>query len=253
MRYLTDPTAFYLVGRVTVAALGALTALAVFHVGRRMFDARIGLGAAAIAAVAYFHTSASHVINVHVPMACALWTGIAAYLSYEASGKRRLLVIAGLLSGAAIALAYSATVGLAMLVCARALRLGSGRGALAGYGDSRRRGVAEHCADVARPAHRRGNAGPAFIAPDVAPSAGANVRSAIDSVTILQEHDWAGFVQLLFKPDDLLITGGAVAGILIGVWKRERWTTLLSGTAAILLPGRVGFAPRPVRVCTCCP
>ena len=52
LQYLSDPTAFYLVGRVTVALLGAMTTLAVFHVGRRVYNTRIGLGAAFLAAVA---------------------------------------------------------------------------------------------------------------------------------------------------------------------------------------------------------
>jgi hypothetical protein len=233
LRYLTDPTAFYLVGRVTVAALGALTALAVFHVGRRMFDVRIGLGAATIAAVSYFHASASHVINVHVPMACALWTGVAAYLSYEASGTRRLLVIAGLLSGAAVALAYSAAVGLAMLVFARLFLSDRADGRVrdaAILGGTALLSIAFMSPDLLTGA---GMLLRNFAAPAAATATGGDLRGAIDSVTILQQHDWTAFLQLWLKPGDLLITIAAAAGLLIGVWKRERWTILLSGTTAI--------------------
>src|SRR5205814_10085439 len=116
LQYLTDPTAFYLVGRITVAVLGALTCLAVFLVGRSMYTTRIALGAAFVAAVAYNHSAASHVINVHIPMACALWAGIAAYRHYELSGGRRSLVASGLLCGAAVALAYSAAIGVLLVV-----------------------------------------------------------------------------------------------------------------------------------------
>ena len=119
LRYLTDPTAFYLVGRITVALLGAVTALAVFQVGRRIYGTRVGLGAAAIAAVAHFHIAESHVIGPHIPMTFALWTGVAAYLTYEASRRTLPLIVAGLFCGAAIALAYSAAIGLLMLLGAR--------------------------------------------------------------------------------------------------------------------------------------
>ena len=237
LAYLIDPTAFYLVGRITVALLGALTSLAVFHVGRRIYDTRIGLGAAFIAAVAFFHTSASHVINVHIPMAFALWAGIAAYLSYEASGRRRPLVIAGLLCGAAIALAYSAAIGLAMLLFAR-LFASDQPGGQVGLRDA---GILAGAALVSV----------ALMSPDLIAGAGllirnfaalkqagaqtADVRGAIDSVTILRDQDWAGFFQLLLKPDSLIVTLAALVGLVAGCWRRERWTMLLSATTAVMM------------------
>jgi hypothetical protein len=236
LQYLTDPTAFYLVGRVTVALLGALTSMAVFFAGKRMYDVRTGLGAAVIAAVAYSHIAASHVINVHVPMAFALWTGVAAYCAYEASGRRRTLVIAGLLCGAAVALSYSAAIGLAMLLVARL---------------SRR---SDPWADRAKDAVVLGGASLVSIAlmsPDLLTGAGllirnftatrlavpngADVRGAIDAVTILRQPDRDGFVQLLLKPDTLVMTIAAVLGVIAGVPRRERWTMLLSGTTAAAL------------------
>ena len=237
LQYLTDPTAFYLVGRVTVAVLGALTSLAVFHVGRRIYDTRIGLGAAFIAAVAYFHTSVSHTINVHIPMTFALWAGVAAYVSYESSGHRRSLAIAGLLCGAAVALAYSAAIGLVMLLCARLFVSTRPAGS---------RGRVRDAAILATAAL----ISVALMSPDLMTGAGllirnfaainrgaqgADVRGAIDSVTILRDRDWVGFFQLLLKPEALIVTLVALVGLVAGFWKREAWTMLLSATIAFFV------------------
>ena len=236
LQYLTQPTAFYLVGRVTVAALGALTCLAVFAVGRRMYGTRVALGAAFLAAVSYYHSSASHVINVHIPMTCALWAGIAAYMSYEATGRRRTLLVSGLLVGAAIALAYSAAIGLLLLV-----------------------GAILFPANPAPISTRVKNAAMlggaalvsiALMSPDLltgaallirnftgvsAQSDGADIRSAIDSVTILRQQDWTGFAQLFLKPDAFAATLGAIVGAIVGIWRRERWTVLLSVATALFI------------------
>jgi hypothetical protein len=238
LQYLTNPTAFYVVGRVTVAVLGALSTLAVFYVGRRMYDERIGLAAAFVGAVAYYPTSVSHVINVHVPMTSALWAGIATYLLYETSGRRRHLVTAGLLCGAAIALAYSAAVGLLMLLVAllfvpvrandRTHRLTDavilGGGAIVS--------VALMSPDLLTGA---GLLFQNFVATSASAPTAADTRSAIDSVTILQPHDWFGVAQLLFTPDNLLTTTAAVIGMIAGVVSRERWTILLSAATVFFI------------------
>jgi hypothetical protein len=235
LQYLADPTAFYLLGRITVAILGGMTSLAVFLAGRRMYDARVGLGAALIAAAAYSHVAASHVINVHVPMAFALWAAVAAYCSYESSARLGRLVASGLLAGAAVALAYSAAAGLAMLVCARLTFGGSMR--------ARLRDVAILFAAafvsiaLMSPDLLTGAALLArnFTALASGPRDAADVRGAIDAVTILRQHDWTGFAQLLVKPDTLLMTLGAVCGALAGLLARDRWTMLLAGTTAAVL------------------
>lgn len=237
LQYLTDPTAFYAIGRVTIAALGALSTLAIFHAGRRMFDERIGLIAAALGAVAYYPTSAAHIINVHIPMTCALWAGIAAYVSYEASGHRRSLVIAGLLCGAAISLAYSAAIGLLMVLAALLLVPGRPTQPTRRVIDaSILTGAAIVIVAVMSPDLLTG-AGSLLqnFATNAAASTATDTRSAIDSVTILQQHEWFAVVQLLFTPDNLLTTIAAVAGIAIGIIRRERWTLLLSAASAVFI------------------
>lgn len=240
--YLQDPTLFYLVGRVTIAVLGALTCVFVYLVGRRLYDGRTGLAAAILGAVAYYHAAESHIINVHIAMTCALWGGVLAFVRFEHNGRRRWLVAAGVLCGAAIALAYTAGIGLLFMLAALAFAPGSA---------SRPGTVLRDGATFAGAAV----AAIAVMSPDLL--LGANLliqnfsqllggatgaapppdspRAAIDSVTILRQQDWTGFAVLLLKPYNLLLTAAAVAGALAGLWRRERWTMILAAAVAAFL------------------
>ena len=62
MIYLTDPTAFYLIGRLTIATLGALTCVAVYAAGRRMYTPRVALLAAVIGGQQSFHFRADFLV-----------------------------------------------------------------------------------------------------------------------------------------------------------------------------------------------
>jgi hypothetical protein len=241
--YLQDPTWFYLVGRVTVAVLGAATCGAVFAAARSMYGSRpIALGAALIGATAYYHAADSHLINVHVPMAFALWAGIVAYLRFERGGERRWLLFAGLLIGAAVALAYTAGVGLLMV------------GVALLTSDRARNGVAALARDVAAlgagallsvalmspdlltgAAQILGNFSQLLGGQAPAPGDAEGVRGAIDSVTILRARDWLGYARVLLEPYNAATTLMALAGAVAGVWRRERWTLLLVPFVLLLL------------------
>jgi hypothetical protein len=238
--YLRDPTVFYLVGRVTVAVLGAATVLATYGVARRLYGAGVGLAAAFVGAVAYYHVAESHIINVHVPMACALAGALLAFITFEQRGSRRSLMLAGALCGAAIALAYTAGLALLMMLAALVSR-------------PTRQPLADHLRDLAA------LVAPAILlialmSPDLllgmglllgnfanlfggANNAGdtGSARSFIDAVTILRSGDWGGFVALLVKPNNVLVTIAAIGGAAIGVWRRERWTLILAAATVLFL------------------
>jgi 4-amino-4-deoxy-L-arabinose transferase-like glycosyltransferase len=235
LEYLRDPTAFYLVGRVTVAVTGALTTAAVFSVGRQLYDAPTGLAAALIGAVAYFHAAYSHVINVHVAMTLALWAGVAFYLRYEETGRWRPLMVAGLLAGAAIALAYTAAIGLLLMVVAL----------FASDRQARRLSPLRAAAILLVAAA----ASVALLSPDLfsgsvllfqnftrsRAATADGLRGAIDSVTILRGVEWTAYAEVLLKPYNLLTTIGAAIGMAAGVWWRERWTLMLSAATLLLV------------------
>jgi 4-amino-4-deoxy-L-arabinose transferase-like glycosyltransferase len=238
LRYLTDPTAFYLVGRITVALLGAFTALAVFHVGRRIYGTRVGLGAAAIAAVAHFHIAESHVIGPHIPMTFALWTGVAAYLTYEASRRTLSLIVAGLFCGAAIALAYSAAIGLLMLLGVRLFTTGESANWHRRLTDAAiLAGAALVSIAVMSPdlLTQGSSVLRNFASANLAGSPETDVRGAIDSVTILRQQNWTGFFDLLLKPDTAILTLAAFIGAIAGLVRKERWTNWLSLAIAVFL------------------
>lgn len=241
LRYLQDPSMFYLIGRLTVAIMGTLTCLVAFWVGRRMYDVRVGLGAAFLGATAYFHGMLSHTINVHVAATLGLWASVFAYLQYEKSERARWIVVSGVLCGLAITLAYTAAIGIVLLVLA------------IGWSPSRRRvlpmvlkqagllvGATVLTVAVVAPDLLSNirlltrNFSQILGSPAARPEA-ESIRKAIDSVTILREQEWSGYVQILFKDYNLLLAASALFGAAIGLARRERWSVLLSVASGSLL------------------
>jgi hypothetical protein len=242
--YLQDPTVFYVVGRVTIAVLGAATVLAVFSIARRVYDVRVGLAAAFIGAVTYYHVAASHIISVHVPMAFALTAALAAYVRFERTRQKRLLVIAGVLLGAAIAMAYTAGLGLLIML-----------GAIATNRESWRQRMKDSVVLVLPTL-----AAIALMSPDLLLGAGlllgnfgisgtsdgtSSTRSLIDSVTILRTGNWSGFFQLWLQSTNLPITIAAVVGAVLGISRRERWTVIFS-VAIVFFLGIVSVSNRGI-------
>ena len=68
--YFRDPSAFFLIGRATSAAIGAANVYLIYRIGRLAYSASAGLIAAAFLAVNVLHAKLSHYIIVDVPMAC---------------------------------------------------------------------------------------------------------------------------------------------------------------------------------------
>ncbi|VUX55649.1 membrane protein of unknown function [uncultured Woeseiaceae bacterium] len=68
--FITDPTAFYLIGRGTTAVIGTITVLLVYKIGRLAYSPIAGLMAAGLLAVNVLHAQHSHYIAVDVPMVC---------------------------------------------------------------------------------------------------------------------------------------------------------------------------------------
>lgn len=240
IRYLVDPTAFYLLGRLTIATLGALTCLALFWVGKRMFDARVGLGASFIGATAYFHGAQSHFINVHVAMAFALWTGLGCYLEYERSGRARWALLGGFLIGAATALAYTAAIGLVLVFLALVTLSSERRSrtrplpAVLGMGLSFLAAIALMSPDLLFGVGKLlSNFGGMTGSASGAES--TELRDSIDAVTILRAHDWFAYLNILVKPINLLLSVGALTGAVLGFFRGWRWARNLAFVVALFL------------------
>ena len=105
-----DPWPFYLLARITTAALGAATVYLVFQVGKRAFCIRTGLAAAFMLALSFLHVRDSHFATNDVPMVFFLLLSTERMLAYLRFGKQRSAVLAALLSGIATGTKYNAAI-----------------------------------------------------------------------------------------------------------------------------------------------
>ncbi|TFH48594.1 MAG: glycosyltransferase family 39 protein [Lysobacterales bacterium] len=250
LRYVQDPSAFYLAGRITVAVMGTLTCWVVYLIGKRLYDWRVGLAAALIGATAHYHGLWSHYINVDIGMTLAVWASILAYIEYERVQQTRWLVGAGVLGGIAFAfklpgaivalplllaiatasrasltprqrIKEAAIVLFAMLVTSTAVAPEN----IVGIGS-----LSNHFSDIIPNA-------------DAAQSAGnaAEIDDAVQDVSIL--HD-GGYLKILIKSTYLALTIAALLGAAIGIWRRQRWDIIWCMLVAAFL-GVMTVADRP--------
>lgn len=117
-RFAEDPGAVFLVARVTAAVLGTIAVWLLYVAGRRFFDRRTGLLAAALLAVSFLPVFYSHLalndVPTLAPIGLALW-GTAGVLR---EGRLRDYAIAGL--GLGIAAAFKYTGGIVLVPLAAA-------------------------------------------------------------------------------------------------------------------------------------
>ncbi|MEJ7784493.1 MAG: glycosyltransferase family 39 protein [Solirubrobacteraceae bacterium] len=116
--FASHPGEVFLVARVTAAALGTVAIWLVYLAGKRLFDARTGLLAAALLAVSFLPVFYSHLalndVPTLAPIALSLW-GTAGILR---EGRVRDYVIAGLGLGIASATKYTGGIVLLPLIAA---------------------------------------------------------------------------------------------------------------------------------------
>ena len=87
--FVTDPSPFWKIGRVTTALMGAATVLFAWWQGKKMGGAWAGLFSAWFLAWSFLHVRDSHFITVDVPMALfTFWALI--MLAEDAAGRRPL-------------------------------------------------------------------------------------------------------------------------------------------------------------------
>ncbi|MEK6277783.1 MAG: glycosyltransferase family 39 protein [Actinomycetota bacterium] len=131
-----DRAQLFLIGRVVVALIGATGVWLMFVAGRRFFDRRTGLVAAALMAVAFLPVFYSHVALNNVPAMAGLTLSLIGTAGVLSRGERRDYLLAGAGLGVAVATKYIEGIALLPLLAA-ALLAPIGVGAL-----GRRRGMA---------------------------------------------------------------------------------------------------------------
>jgi hypothetical protein len=106
--YRTDPTIFYLLGRLTAALLGAASVIPLFFLGRIVAGQAAGLLAAGLLAISFGHARESHYAVPDAPLVFFVTAAVALSV-FGASRKRpRLVYLGAFAGGLAMALKWPA-------------------------------------------------------------------------------------------------------------------------------------------------
>ena len=244
--YLHDPTAFYLLGRLTVALMGAMTCLVIFEIGRRTHGWRVGLAAAVVGATAHYHGLWSHYVNVDIGMTLAMWCSLLAYMEFERQRRTRWLVTSGALAGIAIAFKLPGALVLLPLLLAAATpwksRLSLGQLATGIL-------VTGLTALVLSPGlvHLLGVIPDFFSQLGGASSPGAelgpksDIQEAIYDITLFRV---GSYYNILRNETYLLLSIAAVLGAAVACYRRHRWAVIWTIMVAAFL-GVMYAADRP--------
>jgi len=103
IRFVSDPTTIWLIGRCTTAVLGAATVPLLYHLGKKVFPRTpAGLFAALFLAFSFRHIVDSHYVTVDVPMTFFLLLGFLALIKVVERGGLSDYLTAGLLLSFAV-------------------------------------------------------------------------------------------------------------------------------------------------------
>ncbi|MGH7860238.1 MAG: ArnT family glycosyltransferase, partial [Candidatus Binatia bacterium] len=122
--YFSDPTLFYLAGRLLSALLGTATVYVTYRAASRLDDRRAAIFAALCLALTYYHVRDSHLATLDVPM--TFWASLAFYAAVKVLTERevspRWYVAGGIASALATATKYNGGIVFLALATAHVLR-----------------------------------------------------------------------------------------------------------------------------------
>jgi 4-amino-4-deoxy-L-arabinose transferase-like glycosyltransferase len=101
--FRTDPTVFYLIGRLTTAMLGVATVPILYFLGKTGSNRTTGLVAAGLAAVSFLHVRDSHYAVPDIAMATFVVLAVTLSAIGLRTHKRRYIYMAALVGGLAMA------------------------------------------------------------------------------------------------------------------------------------------------------
>ena len=135
--FVRDPSAFYLMGRMTAAVFGTITVAAAFFVARQAYSATAGLLAALFLAVNTLHIDLSRVIGVDVPMTMLATLALYFALRIADSGQRKDYLLAALCAALATTTKLTGIVVLLPLLIAHTYSVANAESGLRGWFGSR--------------------------------------------------------------------------------------------------------------------
>lgn len=109
--YFTNPTGIYTAGRLLGAVCGTAAVIALYHLGQRLFDRRVGIVAALFLAVAPLAVRDSHYVKHDIPATLAVIVALTAIVRIwprtpEAGRLRNDVIVAGAACGVAFSTHY---------------------------------------------------------------------------------------------------------------------------------------------------
>ena len=104
--YFSDPSLFFIIGRMTTALFGVATVYLVYLIGRDYGKERIGLLAALFLAVTFGHVRSSHFVLTDVPTTFFTALSFLYLAKITETGKTRNYMLAGLFAGLGTATKY---------------------------------------------------------------------------------------------------------------------------------------------------
>lgn len=115
--FIRDPSAFYLIGRLTTLGFGVATIWGVYCIGERHFSKSVGLYAALLLALTYGHVEASRVVKADVPAACLGVWAMYFLLNYMQQPRWVNLALASVFAGLGVATKYYTVLMLVPIIC----------------------------------------------------------------------------------------------------------------------------------------
>lgn len=125
-RYLTDPTAFYLIGRIIAGAFfGTFSIGLIYRLSRKIYNIRTALFASLFLAFNFMHVRDSHYIYFDIPLVFFTLLFFLTLYNVHIKGTAKWYLLSGLVLGIAINVKYSAVL---MAVPAFAVLISDSRG-----------------------------------------------------------------------------------------------------------------------------
>lgn len=122
VRFVQDPTVFYLIARSCSALLGAATAAVVYSIGKQIQGRAIGLAAALFLACSYEHVMHSHYCTVDAALTFMFTLGVYASLLLFRRADTAQYLRAGFIIGLACAVKFNGVFASVALLAAHFLR-----------------------------------------------------------------------------------------------------------------------------------
>ena len=120
--YLSDPTVFFLIGRITIALAGVATVWLVWLIGRRFYNIRIGFIASFFLALTFLHVKESHYIKQDVLAGLLVLASFYFALNILKKGKVKDYFISGVFLGLAVGAKYQSVLILPVIILAHFLK-----------------------------------------------------------------------------------------------------------------------------------